>query len=84
MEPTIRAGDIVIIDLHDITPGPKGIYAIRSHVGKKCSIKRVFMSGKSLVITSDNPDYEPYILTSYEIEQLLMGRVLWSCTGWVG
>jgi hypothetical protein len=84
MEPTIRAGDIVIIDPYDITSVPKGIYAIRSHMGKECSIKRVFKSGKSLVITSDNPGFNPYLLPSDEIEHILIGRVLWSWTSWAG
>jgi phage repressor protein C with HTH and peptisase S24 domain len=84
MEPAIRAEDTVIIDPNDITPVPKGIYAIRSHMGKECSIKRIFKSGKSLVITSDNPDYTPYLLPADEIEKIIIGRVLWSWTGWVG
>jgi len=82
MEPTIRAGAIVIIDPYDVTLDRKGIFAIRSHLGKEFSINRVFKSGKSLVITSDNPDYIPSILIYDENKHILIGRVLWSWTSW--
>jgi len=83
MEPTIRAGDIVVIDPYDVTPASRGIFAVRPPGGERCDINRVYLSDKFLVIASDNPGYTPRIFTPDQAERILIGRVLWSWTGWV-
>jgi len=82
MEPTIRAGDIVVIDPYDITPASRGIYAIRRPGSEGCDISRVYLSDKHLVISSDNPDYTPRILPPDQAKDIIIGRVLWSWTSW--
>jgi phage repressor protein C with HTH and peptisase S24 domain len=82
MEPTIRAGDVVIIDTSSVTPAFRGIYAIRSQDGEECDINRVYLSEKWLVISSDNLDYAPRILALDQAKPIIIGRVLWSWTGW--
>ena len=82
MEPTIRAGDIVVIDPYDITPASRGIYAIRRPGSEGCDISRVYLSDKHLVISSDNPDYTPRILPPDQAKDIIIGRVLWSWPSW--
>ena len=82
MEPTIRAGDIVVIDPYDIAPSTRGIYAIRGRGGEGCDINRVHLGDKHLVVSSDNPDHAPRILPLGEAEGIIIGRVLWSWTSW--
>jgi phage repressor protein C with HTH and peptisase S24 domain len=82
MEPTIRAKDLVIIDPYDTTPVSRGIYAVRSPDGEDCHINRVYLSDQYLVISSDNPKYEPDILFPNQAHQVIIGRVLWSWTSW--
>jgi len=82
MEPTIRAGDIVIIDPYDVTPASRAIFALRGLGGEDCDINRVYRSDKHLVISSDNPKYAPRIVPADQAEDILIGRVLWSWTSW--
>jgi len=82
MEPTIRAGDIVVIDPYDVMPASRGIFAVRPPGGEKCDINRVHLSDKFLVISSDNPGYTPRIFTPDQAENIFIGRVLWSWTSW--
>lgn len=76
MEPTLRSGDIVLIDgnrnyvdLHG------GIYAI--FVLDSIMIKRIqlIFTEKKLKIISDNPKYEPIIVSPDEIS--VIGKVIW-------
>ncbi|MFZ2088105.1 MAG: S24 family peptidase [Desulfobaccales bacterium] len=82
MKPTIRAGDMVIIDPYDTTLVSRGIYAVRSPGGEECYINRVYLSDQYLVISSDNPKYAPRILFPDQEDQVIIGRVLWSWTSW--
>ena len=82
MKPTIRAKDIVVIDPYDITPSSGGIYAIRTRGGEECDINRVYLSDQRLIISADNPGYAPSILPPDQVEQIIIGRVLWSWTSW--
>lgn len=76
MEPTLLCGDIVLvdgnrnfIDLHG------GIYAI--FVNDSIMIKRVqiLLKEKALKIISDNPKYEPIILSPEEVH--VIGKIIW-------
>ena len=83
MEPTIRSGDIVIIDPADREINPKSIYAVRLDEEGGCAIKRVRVSNDFAVLLSDNADFEPIILPKDRAENLIIGRVIWSWTSWV-
>lgn len=76
MEPTLYSGDIVLvdgnrsfIDLHG------GIYAIL--VNDSIMIKRIqlIFTEKKLKIISDNPKYEPLIVSPDDIH--VIGKVIW-------
>jgi phage repressor protein C with HTH and peptisase S24 domain len=82
MEPIIRAKDLVVIDPYDNEPVSRGIYAVRSHSGEECNINRIYLGDQYLVISSDNPKYEPDILFPNQAHQVIIGRVLWSWTSW--
>jgi len=86
MEPTIRAGDIVIVDPYDLEVVPGGIYAVRLEP-EGCAVKRVCRSDEYLVLLSDNPgplpEYQPLVVPPERSENLLIGRVIWSWTSWV-
>jgi transcriptional regulator with XRE-family HTH domain len=84
MEPTIRHNDIVLIDPHDREIIPKGIYAVRLDSEGGCAIKRVRVNNDFAVLLSDNPDFDPIILTKDRAENLIIGKVIWSWTSWVG
>jgi len=85
MEPTIRSGDIVIVDPEDRKINPKAIYAVRLDSEGGCAIKRVRVSDNYVVLFSDNRDpiYGPVVLTKDRAENLIIGRVIWSWTSWV-
>ena len=82
MEPTIRSGDIVIIDPKDLNITKKAIYAVRLDSEGGCAVKRVRVSDNHVVLLSDNPDYEPLVLNKDQVENLIIGRVIWSWTRW--
>ncbi|MBW1992605.1 MAG: LexA family transcriptional regulator, partial [Deltaproteobacteria bacterium] len=83
MEPTIRRGSIVIIDPVEVTPLPKGIYAVRLDEEGGCAIKRVSQTEHHWVLISDNPEYPPIALEKVRMPNLIIGRVIWSWTSWV-
>lgn len=77
MEPTIRDGDIALVDtsIHDIIDN--AIYVIL--VGNRLLIKRVhiLMSG-ALRLISDNPIYPHEDVAANEAELVkISGRVVW-------
>jgi phage repressor protein C with HTH and peptisase S24 domain len=74
MSPTIDEGDVVLIDLREPRFRHDGIYALRS--GADIAVKRVQRrpDGK-LVVRSDNPAYEPAIVTPESIA--VLGYVIW-------
>lgn len=78
MEPSLRAGDLLLIDRSVVIVKQDAIYAI-AHAGE-LRIKRIQRRfDDSLVIRSDNPSYQPEELTASQAEQLrIVGRVVWS------
>lgn len=90
MKPTVHPGDIVLVDLDDVTPDPsgKGLFLVREpgqDGGGK--VKRVLLSkcgGRDLIIfSSDNKDHipEPHDLAQdYDGEpsKAIVGRVVWA------
>lgn len=77
MEPAIMHNDLILIDLRESKLSANGVYAIQ-HMGN-LFVKRIQlrMDG-SVVIKSDNPNYEPEVLLPAEAENLtVVGRVAW-------
>lgn len=75
MSPTVDDGDLVLADLRESRFRHDGIYVLRS--GADLSVKRVQRrpDGK-LIIRSDNPAYEPAIVTNENIN--IVGYVIWA------
>ena len=83
MEPTLRAGDIVLVDRRNAEAVPRdGIYVLR--MDGSILIKRIQrLPGRTLRVTSDNPAYEPFDLGLAAIgdEVAFLGRAVWSWSG---
>ncbi|ABW26326.1 S24 family peptidase [Acaryochloris marina] len=78
MEPTLRPGDVVLVDQHQAEGGTDGVYVLRrdGHL----QIKRLhWLSGKVLKIISDNPIYQPIEVDLSQLteEFQIIGRVIW-------
>jgi repressor LexA len=72
MEPTLRDGDHLVVDLADRSPGRRpAVYVIR--IGDALMVKRVARLGTRLVATSDNPAADPVPAGTVEV----VGRVVW-------
>ena len=83
MEPTLRPGDIVIIDREDRSIDSSRLYAVRT-ADDPCAIKRVSISQNRFWLISDNnKKYPPQISEFDSSEDLIIGRVIWSWTSWV-
>ncbi|HSH71562.1 MAG TPA: LexA family transcriptional regulator [Methylophilaceae bacterium] len=76
MEPTLHHGELVLIDLRKNIFHDNAVYAIQ--IGGRLMIKRVQVKfDGTVVIRSDNPLYEPEILTSDAASQLhVVGRLI--------
>jgi len=76
MEPTFYSGDIVLVDTNkNFVDIEGGIYAIT--IDNKIMVKRIqvlYNEGK-LKIISDNPRYEPVIVSPEQI--IINGKVIW-------
>ncbi len=79
MEPTLRPGDIILIDHRDAQSVPRdGIYVIRMDSG--LLVKRIQrLPGNRLMITSDNPAYKPFeiAIDDAKTDLTIIGRVVW-------
>jgi phage repressor protein C with HTH and peptisase S24 domain len=77
MEPTLRSGDRVLVDMADRCPSPPGVFALWDGFG--IVVKRIEHLLRSdpprLRITSDNPHHTTYDLTSDEVN--IIGRIVW-------
>ncbi len=77
MEPTIRHGDLILVDLSQTTVKKDSIYVLRLEdvlVAKR--LQRIYDG--SLVIRSDNPAYKEQIVPKEDLESLqIIGRVIW-------
>ena len=79
MEPTLRAGDVILIDHRACRPDREGIYIMR--VGEMLLVKRLqAMPGGKIRVTSDNPAFDPWTLDLEEFgsDVKVVGRVVWS------
>lgn len=79
MEPSLRPGDVVLVDHSDNTAKRDGIYVLR--MGDALLVKRLQrLPGDFIRASSDNPAYEPFNIDlkkdGHEIS--IIGRVVWS------
>lgn len=87
MIPTIRPGDIVIIDPEERPPmqqlDKKAIYAVRMDDWGNASLKRVREINDSWVLLSDNLECDPVMIKKSDMPNLIIGKVIWSWTNWI-
>lgn len=80
MEPTLRPGDMVLVDRCQAHNVPRdGIYVIR--MDDSLLVKRLQrLPGHRVRVTSDNPAYEPFDLdlNTHQEELAVIGRVIWA------
>jgi len=79
MEPTLRPGDMILIDHRTASSLPRdGIYVLR--MDDTLLVKRLQrLPGSVVKVTSDNPAYEPFALDLKQsaAEVGIIGRVVW-------
>lgn len=80
MEPTLRPGDVILVDRRSAQAVPRdGIYVLR--MDGSLLVKRLQrLPGHQVRVTSDNPAYQPFALS---LEQpgddlAIVGRVVWT------
>ena len=79
MEPTLRAGDIILIDHRASRPDREGIYIIR--MGEMLLVKRLqALPGAKVKVISDNAAFDSWTIDLVDIgnEVAIIGRVVWS------
>jgi len=80
MEPTIRDGDIVVIDRSVRAIERDGVYIFT--LGNETFIKRLQRMPDSIQVNSDNPLYSAWKIHHDQLDELhVHGRVIW---GWIG
>lgn len=78
MEPTLRAGDLLLIDRSVEAVKQDAIYAFATNGELRVKRMQLKMDG-SVVVKSDNAQYDPEILTPVQAAAVhLVGRVVWS------
>ncbi|MDQ7775391.1 MAG: S24 family peptidase [Paracoccus aminovorans] len=73
MEPTIRAGAIVLIDQQRRDPRPDGVFALRREDGG-LNLRRLEPVDGKIVVRADNPAYS---LTLLSDRKRILGEVIW-------
>lgn len=81
MEPTLRAGDVILINRNISRLDREGIYII--HTGGVLLVKRLQILPEAKVrVTSDNPAFEPWTVDLASLDEgeefRIDGRVVWS------
>jgi len=78
MEPTLRAGDLLLVDRSSSGVKQDAIYAFATNGELRVKRMQLKMDG-SLIVKSDNPQYEAETLTVDQAASLrIVGRVVWS------
>ena len=77
MEPTLRAGSMVMINHNRTEPSGRRIYAFR--LGDDLRVKRLeILADGQILISSDNPDRPTELISHPKAEQLeIIGEVVW-------
>lgn len=79
MLPVLQDQAIAVLDPGDKRITPRGMYGVRVEGG--CTIKRVALGGKSLVLLPWNPEHAPEVVElapGQSTEDLIIGRVVWA------
>lgn len=79
MEPTLRPGDVILVDHRDVGPSRDGIYVLRTDGA--LLVKRLQrLPGGVLRVTSDNTAYEPFNISTTQLAEdfAIIGRVVWA------
>lgn len=79
MEPTLRAGDVILVDHRASRPDREGIYILR--MGDMLLVKRLqAMPGGKVKVISDNAAFDSWTLNLSDIgnDVVIIGRVVWS------
>lgn len=80
MEPTLRAGDVILLDRRATKPDREGIYILR--IDGMLLVKRLQgLPGGILKVSSDNQAYEAFTVRLAEMQDqdfAILGRVVWS------
>jgi phage repressor protein C with HTH and peptisase S24 domain len=76
MEPTIKNGDLILVDHYKNTP-QDGLYVIR--LGESLVVKRTqCLPNYKMEVLSDNPVYKPYIIDFKSDQDVaIIGKVVW-------
>ena len=79
MEPTLRAGDVLLIDAYDAKGVPRdSIYVLR--IDDSVLVKRLQkLPGGRIQVSSDNPAYQSFTLEPKDEARsvAIIGRVIW-------
>jgi len=76
MEPTLRDGDIVVVDHSSRKVDRDGVYVFT--IGETTFVKRLQKLPQVLKVMSDNKIYDPWEIASHGSDDLLVhGRVVW-------
>jgi len=80
MEPTLRSGDVILLDRRATKPDREGIYILR--MDGMLLVKRLQgLPGSMIKVASDNPAYESFTVRLAEMQDqdfAILGRVVWS------
>lgn len=78
MEPTLRAGDLLLVDRNNDGVKQDAIYAFATNDELRVKRMQLKIDG-SVVVKSDNPQYESETLSLEQAHSLrIIGRVVWS------
>lgn len=75
MEPTLKTGDVLLLDAHAALHQGDGIYVIRRR--ERLQVKRLQFLADKILIRSDNPHWEPEEVDEDSPDFVLAGRVVW-------
>lgn len=79
MEPTLRAGDVILIDVRSCRPDREGIYIMR--LDGMLLVKRLqALPGGKLKVSSDNAAFDSWTVSKTDVgsDLVIVGRVVWS------
>ena len=78
MEPTLSAGDVILINRRETHLTYEGIYVLR--MGDSLLVKNLqALPGGQIRVKSDNPAYEPFMIATGEnTDVVIVGRVVWT------
>lgn len=80
MEPTLRPGEVILVDHRDTGPTRDGVYVLR--MDGALMVKRLQrLPGGNINVTSDNTAYHPFTANVSQLNSndfAIVGRVVWS------